>query len=126
MKIKTICAVLGASLLAPGVAQAEIVQRQVVTAIASEQDSEGADVLTVTANTACGGRQVRMDARSVGLDDTPYEAMKDRLARQIRSKTPVLVTLKKCPDDESAPIVRQIAACTPAACADGRARLYLH
>ncbi|STR23847.1 MORN repeat variant [Janthinobacterium lividum] len=126
MKIKTLCAVLGASLLAPGMAQAEIVQRQVVTAIASEQDSEGADVLTVAANTACGGRQVRMDARSVGLDEAPYEAMKALLAKQIRSKTPMLVTVKKCPDDASVPIVRQIAACTPAACADGRARLYLH
>lgn len=126
MKIKTLCALLGASLLWPALSQADIVQRQVVTAIASEQDSEGADVLTVAANTACGGRQVRMDARSVGLDEAPYEAMKGRLAKQLRSKTPLLVTLKKCPDDASVPIVRQIAACMPATCADGRARLYLH
>ncbi|MDN2696852.1 hypothetical protein O0882_11015 [Janthinobacterium sp. SUN073] len=126
MKIKTICAVLGACLLCPGMAQADIVQRLVVTAMAAEPDSEGGDVFTIAGTTACGGKQIRMDARSVNLDEAPYDALKADLARHIRSMIPMLVTLKKCPDDASVPIVRQIAACTPAACADGRARLYLH
>ena len=126
MKIKTLCAVLGACLLSPGMAQADIVQRLVVTAMAAEPDSEGGDVFSIAGTTACGGKQIRMDARSVNLDEAPYDALKAGLARHIRNKTPMLVTLKKCPDDMSVPIVRQIAACTPAACADGRARLYLH
>jgi antitoxin component YwqK of YwqJK toxin-antitoxin module len=126
MKIKTLCALLGASLLAPSLAQADIVQRQLLTSMASEQDSEGGDVFTIAGTTACGGKQIRMDARSVNLDEAPYEALKADLARYIRSKTPMLVTLKKCPEDASVPIVRQIVACTPAACADGQARLYLH
>lgn len=126
MKIKTLCAVLGACLLSPGMAQADIVQRLVVTAMAAEPDSEGGDVFSIAGTTACGGKQIRMDARSVNLDEAPYDALKADLARHIRNKTPMLVTLKKCPDDVSVPIVRHIAACTPAACADGRARLYLH
>ncbi|MGX9782726.1 toxin-antitoxin system YwqK family antitoxin [Janthinobacterium lividum] len=126
MKIKTLCALLGASLLWPALSQAEIVQRQVLTAIAAEQDSEGGDVFTIAGTTACGGKQIRMDARSVNLDEAPYEALKVQLAERMRARTPMLVTLKKCPEDASVPIVRQIAACTPAACADGRARLYLH
>lgn len=126
MKIKTLCALLGASLLCHSLAQAEIVQRQVLTSMAGEHDSEGGDVFSIAGTTACGGKQIRMDARSVNLDEAPYEALKAGLAKQIRSKTPMLVTLKKCPDDVSVPIVRHIAACTPAACADGRARLYLH
>ena len=126
MKIKTICAVLGASLLASSMAQADIVQRLVVTAMAAEPDSEGGDVFSIAGTTACGGKQIRMDARSVNLDEVPYEALKAGLAKQIRDKTPMLVTLKKCPDDVSVPIVRHIAACTPATCTDGRARLYLH
>ena len=126
MKIKTICAVLGACLLCPGMAQADIVQRLVVTAMAAEPDSEGGDVFSTAGTTACGGKQIRMDARSVNLDEAPYDALKADLARHIRNKTPMLVTLKKCPDDVSVPIVRHIAACTPATCTDGRARLYLH
>lgn len=126
MKIKTLCAVLGACLLTPGMAQADIVQRQVLASMAAEPDSEGGDVFTIAGTTACGGKQIRMDARSVNRDEAPYDALKVDLARHIRSKTPMLVTLKKCPEDASVPIVRQIAACTPAACADGRARLYLH
>jgi len=126
MKIKTICALLGASLLASGMAQADIVQRLVVTAMAAEPDSEGGDVFSIAGTTACGGKQIRMDARSVNLDEAPYDALKADLARHMRNKTPMLVTLKKCPDDVSVPIVRHIAACTPAACVDGRARLYLH
>lgn len=126
MKIKTICAVLGASLLYPGMAQADIVQRLVVTAMTSEPDSEGGDVFTIAGTTACGGKQIRMDARSVNLDEAPYAALKVQLAERMRARTPMLVTVKKCPDDASVPIVREIAACTPADCADGRARLYLH
>ncbi|PLY39392.1 hypothetical protein CSZ94_26670 [Janthinobacterium sp. ROICE36] len=126
MKIKTLCALLGACLLCPSLAQAEIVQRQVLASMAAERDSEGGDVFTIAGTTACGGKQIRMDAHSVNLDEAPYDALKADLARHIRNKTPMLVTLKKCPDDVSVPIVRQIAACTPAACADGRARLYLH
>ena len=126
MKIKTLCVLLGASLLYSGLAQADIVQRQVLASMAGEPDSEGGDVYTIAGTTACGGRQIRMDARSVNLDEAPYDALKAGLAKQIRSKTPMLITLKKCPNDASVPIVRQIAACTPAACADGRARLYLH
>jgi antitoxin component YwqK of YwqJK toxin-antitoxin module len=126
MKIKTICALLGASLLCPGMAQAEIVQRQVLASMAAERDSEGGDVFIIAGTTACGGKQMRMDARSVGLDETPYEALKADLARHIRNKTPMLVGLDKCPVDGTVPIVRQIAACTQATCADGRARLYLH
>lgn len=126
MKIKTLGALLGAILLCPALAQADIVQRQVLTNLAAEHDSEGADVLTVAGETACGGRQLRMDERSVDLDEAPYAALKVQLARHIRDKTPMLLTLDKCPTDASVPIVRQITACTPAACADGRARLYLH
>ena len=126
MKIKTLCALLGASLLWPALSQAQIVQRLVVTNIAAEPDSEGGDVFTIAGTTACGGKQIRMDARSVNLDEAPYEALKVQLAERMRARTPMLVTLQKCPDDASVPIVRQIAACTPAACADGRARLYLH
>ena len=126
MKIKTICAVLGASLLYPGMAQADIVQRLVVTAMAGEPDGEGGDVFTIAGTTACGGKQIRMDARSVNLDEAPYAALKVQLAERMRARTPMLVTVKKCPDDASVPIVREIAACTPADCADGRARRYLH
>ncbi|MCC7641810.1 MULTISPECIES: toxin-antitoxin system YwqK family antitoxin [unclassified Janthinobacterium] len=126
MKIKTLCALLGASLLYPGMAQADIVQRQVLASMASEPDSEGGDVFTIAGTTACGGKQIRMDARSVNLDEAPYDALKAQLAERMRARTPMLVTLKKCPEDASVPIVRQISACMPATCADGRARLYLH
>ena len=126
MKIKTLCAMLGATLLWPAPAQADIVQREVVTAIAAEPDSEGGDVYTIAGTTACGGKQIRMDGRSVNLDEAPYAALKVQLAEGMRAGTPMLVTLKQCPEDASAPIVRQIAACTPADCADCRARLYLH
>ena len=126
MKIKTLRALLGACLLTPGLAQADIVQRQVLASMAAEPDNEGGDVYTIAGTTACGGRQIRMDARSVNLDEAPYAALKAELADHIRSKTPMLVTVKSCPEDASVPIVRRIAACTPATCADGRARLYLH
>lgn len=143
MKIRTMCAILVAALLLPGLAQAEIVQRQVITGMAPEPDSQGADVLTVAADTACGGRQVRMDARSVGLDEAAYSALKTTLAGQVKDGLPMLLTLDSCPVGETAdmavPIVRKLAACSSdgagvsavtgtvtGACADGRARLYLH
>ncbi|PHV29285.1 hypothetical protein CSQ93_04155 [Janthinobacterium sp. BJB426] len=126
MKIKTICALLGASLLTSGMAQAEIVQRLVVTAMAAKPDRDGGDEFTIAGTTACGDRQVRMDAYSVRLDEAKYEALKVELARRIRDKTPMLITLKKCPESGGAPIVREIAACTPSTCADDKARLYLH
>lgn len=130
-----------AALLWPCLAHADIVQRQVITGIAPEPDSQGADVLTVAADTACGGRQVRMDARSVGLDEAAYAALKTTLAGQVQDGVPMLLTLASCPVGETAdmavPIVRTLAACrsddasavtgtVTGSCADGRARLYLH
>lgn len=143
MKIRTMCAILVAALLLPTMAQAEIVQRQVITGMGPEPDSQGADVLTVAADTACGGRQVRMDARSVGLDEAAYAALKNTLAAQVKDGLPMLLTLASCPVGETAgmtvPIVRKLAACrrdvagtgavtgtVTGTCADGRARLYLH
>ncbi|MFM2086676.1 MAG: hypothetical protein RLZZ237_1545 [Pseudomonadota bacterium] len=134
-----------AALLWPCLAHADIVQRQVITGIAPEPDSQGADVLSVAADTACGGRQVRMDARSVGLDAAAYAALKTTLAGQVKDGLPMLLTLDSCLVGETAdmavPIVRKLAACSrdgadaaigavtgtvTGACADGRARLYLH
>ena len=45
----------------------------------------------------------------------PLEALKAELSRHIRSKTPMRVTLKGCPEDASVPIVRRIAARRPRA-----------
>src|SRR5471032_1623568 len=140
MKIRTMCAVLVAALLLPDMAQAEIMQRLVITGMGLAPDSQGADVLTVAADTACGGRQVRMDARSVGLDAAAYAALKTTLAGQVKDGLPMLLTLASCPvgetADMAAPIVRKLAACrgdgasavtgtVTGICADGRARLYL-
>lgn len=144
MKIRTMCAVMATTLLLPGLAQAEIAQRQVITGMGLAPDSQGADVLSVAADTACGGRQVRMDARSVGLDEAAYAALKTTLAGQVSDGLPMLLTLDSCPVGETAdmavPIVRKLAVCRRAgdgagtgavtgtvtgACADGRARLYL-
>ena len=63
MKIKTVCAVFGASMLWPALSQADIVQRLVMTSMASESDSEGGDVFTIAGTTACGGKQI--DRKSV-------------------------------------------------------------
>ena len=139
MKIRTMCAMLVAASLLPTMAQAEIVQRQVMTGMGLEPDSQGADVLTVAADTACGGRHVRMDTRSVGLDEAAYAALKTTLAGQVKDGLPMLLTLASCPVGETAdmavPIVRKLAACdrdgagasaVTGPCADGRARLYLH
>lgn len=114
----------------PATARPEIVQRQVVSAIAAQPDSEGAEVLTMAAPSGCGGRQLRMNAGSLGLDDAAYAAMKPELARRIRDKTPLLVTLDGCPKPGSAgvaavPVIRKLVGCEPSACRDGKARLYL-
>src|SRR5471032_900347 len=141
MKIRTMCAILLAALLLPNMAQAEIMQRLVITGMGLAPDSQGADVLTVAADTACGGRQVRMDARSVGLDEAAYAALKTTLAGQVKDGVPMLLTLASCPVGETAdmavPIVRKLAACrrdgadaaigaVTGTCTDARARLYLH
>jgi len=135
------CAILLAALLLPNMAQAEIMQRLVITGMGLAPDSQGADVLTVAADTACGGRQVRMDARSVGLDEAAYAALKTTLAGQVKDGVPMLLTLASCPVGETAdmavPIVRKLAACrrdgadaaigaVTGTCTDARARLYLH
>lgn len=121
---------LGLLLLWPATARLEIVQRQVVTAIADAPDSEGADVLTMAAPTGCGGRQLRMNAGSLGMDDEAYAAIRPQLARHIRDRTPLLVTLDLCPKpgsvgEAAVPVIRKLVGCEPSACADGRARLYL-
>ncbi|PJC99976.1 hypothetical protein GQ37_006675 [Janthinobacterium sp. BJB1] len=121
--------VLGAMLLLPVLAQAEIVQRQVVSAIQAEPGKGGGDVLTLAGDSGCGGRQVRMDARSVGLDAAQYAAMKQQLAPLIREATPLLMRIRSCPAPGAAlamPEVSKLGGCEPQACADGKARLYLN
>jgi len=118
--------VLGAMLLWPALASAEIEQRQVVSAIAA---APGGDVLTLASDSGCGGRQVRMDARSVGLDAAQYAAMKQQLAPLIRDATPLLMRILSCPAPGAAaamPEVSKLGGCEPQACADGKARLYLN
>lgn len=120
---------LGAMLLLPVLAQAEIVQRQVVSAIQAEPGKGGGDVLTLAGDSGCGGRQVRMDARSVGLDAAQYAAMKQQLAPLIREATPLLMRIRSCPAPGAAlamPEVSKLGGCEPQACADGKARLYLN
>ena len=119
--------VLGIALLWPALASAEIEQRQVVTAITTA--SGGGDVLTLASDNGCGGRQVRMDARSVGLDAAQYAAMKQQLAPLIREATPLLMRIPSCPAPGAAaamPEVSKLGGCEPQACADGKARLYLN
>jgi len=118
--------VLGAMLLWPALASAEIEQRQVVSAIAA---AASGDVLTLASDSGCGGRQVRMDARSVGLDAAQYAAMKQQLAPLIRDATPLLMRILSCPAPGAAaamPEVSKLGGCEPQACADGKARLYLN
>ncbi|MBB5369859.1 MULTISPECIES: toxin-antitoxin system YwqK family antitoxin [unclassified Janthinobacterium] len=128
MNKKTVL-ILAALLLLPPISQADIVQRVQITGINPEQDSEGADVLTLAGDGGCGGRQVRMDAHSLGMDTQPYAAMKIELAGRIHAKTPLLLTIGACPVGEvgevAVPVVRKLVGCNPAACADGKARLYL-
>ena len=119
---------LGAMLLLPVLAQAEIVQRQVITAIAPAPGS--GDVLTVADDTGCGGRQVRMDAASLGLSAEQYGVMKAELANMMRDRNPVLMRLRACPAPDRAsadaiPVIHMLRGCDEH-CADGKARLYLN
>ena len=121
--------VLLATLLWPALVHAEIEQRQVVSAIKAEPGKGGGDVLTLAGDSGCGGRQVRMDARSVGLDAAQYAAMKQQLAPLIREATPLLMRIRSCPAPGAAlamPEVSKLGGCEPQACADGKARLYLN
>ena len=122
--------VLGAMLLWPALAHGEIVQRQVITAITAAPGS--GDILTVAEDTGCGGRQLRMDAASVGLNAEQYGVMKAELANMIRDRNPLLVRLRACPapdqakaEAESIPVIHMLRGCD-AHCADGKARLYLN
>ncbi|WP_193317248.1 toxin-antitoxin system YwqK family antitoxin [Janthinobacterium sp. FT14W] len=119
---------LAALLLLPAMAHAEIVQRQVITAIKAAPGSRAGDVLTVAGDTGCGGRQLRMDAASVGLSEEQYGVMKTELANMIRDRNPVLVRILACPAPDQAdtiPLIRVLRGCD-AHCADGKARLYLN
>lgn len=121
---------LAALLLLPAIASADIVQRQVITAIAAQQDADGAEVLTMAHTTGCGGKLLRMDAPSLGMSRADYAAMKQELVKQISDKTPMLVILEACPapgsvGDAAVPVIRRLAACDSAACTDDKARLYL-
>lgn len=119
---------LGAMLLWPVIAQSDIIQRHVFTAISNEQDSEGADVLTVAEATACGGNQLRIKEGMLENKDE-YASLRPALAERIRDKTAMVVTLFGCPvgkaGEEVIPYARLIAGCGPTTCADGKARLYL-
>lgn len=125
---RVIGVMLSAMMLWPTLAGADIVQRLVFTAIASERDSEGADVLTVAETTGCGGNQLRM-MQGVLENQEEYATLRPELIKRIRDGTPMVVTLLGCPpekDGEKAvPLVRLITGCGPNSCADGRARLYL-
>ncbi|NHQ92429.1 toxin-antitoxin system YwqK family antitoxin [Janthinobacterium lividum] len=123
---------LGAMLLLPALAHAEIEQRQVVAAIKATPDG---DVLTLASDSGCDGRHVRMDAVSVGLDAQQYAAMKQQLAKLIRDRTPLLMRIRSCPAPGKVggeagalamPDVGKLGDCEPQACADGKARLYLN
>lgn len=121
---------LGLVLLWPATARLEIVQRQVIKALVAQPDSEGADVLEMAASVGCGGKRLRMNAGSLGMDEAQYEAMKRELARKIRDKTPLLVSLDACPRPEAVaeaavPVIRKLVGCSPRQCQDGKARLYL-
>lgn len=121
---------LGAMLLLPALVHAEIVQRQVITAFKAAPASVGGDVLTVDDDTGCGGRQLRMDAASLGLSEEQYGVMKAELANMIRDSNPLLVRLRAClaPDRagaEAIPVIHMLRGCDEH-CADGKARLYLN
>lgn len=116
------------SLLAwPASARPEIVQRQVVTAIAEAPDGASFDVLTLAADHACGGRQLRMQASVLGMDEASYADMKADLAKQIREQAPVVVVIDRCPKPGAAgiPVALRLARCDRVTCDDGKARLYL-
>ena len=125
---RTLNHLFGAMLLLPALAHAEIEQRQIVTAIKATPDG---DVLTLASDSGCGGRQVLMDAVSVGLDAQQYAAMKQQLAKLIRDKTPLLMRIRSCPAPGKAaalamPDVGKLGGCEPQACLDAKARLYLN
>lgn len=127
---RTVKHLFGAMLLLPALAHAEIVQRQVITAITAAPGS--GDILTVDEDTGCGGRQLRMDAASVGLNEEQYGVMKAELANMIRDKNPLLVRLRACPapgltgaEAKAIPVIHMLRGCD-AHCADGKARLYLN
>ncbi|OEZ50685.1 MORN repeat variant [Janthinobacterium sp. MP5059B] len=127
---RTLKHLFGAMLLLPALAHAEIVQRQVITAITAAPGS--GDILTVDEDTGCGGRQLRMDAASVGLNEEQYGVMKAELANMIRDKNPLLVRLRACPapgrtgaEAKAIPVIHMLRGCD-AHCADGKTRLYLN
>ena len=125
---RTLKYLFGAMLLLPALAHAEIVQRQVITAIQAAPGS--GDVLTVADDTGCGGRQLRMDAASLGLSEEQYGVMKAELANMIRDRNPLLVRLRACPAPDRAgvdaiPVIHMLRGCDEH-CADGKARLYLN
>ncbi|MGK5055359.1 toxin-antitoxin system YwqK family antitoxin [Janthinobacterium sp. LB2P49] len=125
---RTLKHLFGAMLLLPALAHAEIVQRQVITAITAAPGS--GDVLTVNEDTGCGGRQLRMDAASVGLSEEQYGVMKAELANMIRDRNPLLVRLRACPAPDQTgadaiPVIHMLRGCDEH-CADGKARLYLN
>ena len=123
---RTLNHLFGAMLLWPALVHAEIVQRQIVTAIKATPDG---DVLTLASDSGCGGRQVLMNAVSVRLDEDQYVAMKQQLAPLIRDGTPLLMRIRSCPAPGAAiamPEVGKLGGCEPQACADGKARLYLN
>lgn len=116
--------------LIPLASRAEIVQRQIVREHLAQQDSEGADVLVVAGETGCGGKRLRMNAGSLGMDEQEYAAMLTGLARRISSRTPLVVSLDACPrpgatGEAAVPVIRKIVGCSPSTCQDGKARLYL-
>ena len=70
-----------------------------------------------------------MNAGSLGMDDAAYAAMMPELAKRMRDKTPMLVTLDSCPAPGSAgeaavPVIRNLVGCEPSACADGLAETF--
>ena len=121
---------LAAMTISPLAAQAEIVQRQVIEAVQAQpgnDGNDGADVLSLAADNACGGRQVRMQASALGLDAATYIAMKADLARQVVSKAPIVVVIERCPKPGAGglPEASRLGRCEGASCKDGKARLYL-
>lgn len=116
--------------LGPLASQAEIVQRQIVRERLAQPDSEGADVLVVVSETGCGGKRLRMNAGSLGMDEQEYAAMLPELAKRIASRTPLVVSLDACPQpgatgEAAVPVIRKIVGCSPITCQDDKARLYL-
>lgn len=126
--LPTLARLLPLLLLAwPATARLEIVQRQVVSAMVEAPDSTGFDLLELAVDNACGGRQVRMHASALGMDETSYAAMKTELATQVRQQAPIVLVIDRCPKPgaDVIPVVLRLGRCDGAACDDGKARLYL-